>query len=508
MIGNRTYTDAINSLNSLQSNFADLQAVRDTGKSQKNLMNIWEMQEWSRRIGYDSIPKYYDGLNVLHITGTKGKGSTGAFCQSILEQYAKNETMPLKIGMYTSPHLKSVRERIRINGNPISEELFTKYFFQVWDRMDATSSDESKFPHMTLGKKPGYFKFLTVLSFHVFVQEKCNTCIYEVGIGGEYDSTNVIENPTTCGVSLLGIDHVFVLGDTIEKIAWNKSGIFKKNAPAFTISGQPTQGLQVLKERAVERETTLTVVPNFSQLKNVQLGIHGDFQITNASLAAGMCAAHLNKIGHPEAPKLPASTAWDNFTLPEKFVQGLVHCKWEGRCQTVQSPQHANLRWYLDGAHTKDSIEACSSWFAQVITAKANAEKDYKVLLFNQQTRDASALINVLHNVITIQNKIKFDKIIFSTNVTWGSGKYDADLVSMNVSKQSVDALEVQKNLKESWEKLESNADIEIFHSIEDAYKTVSNIAAGFQNQNRAVDVLCTGSLHLVGGLMVVFDGH
>jgi folylpolyglutamate synthase len=76
-------------------------------------------------------------LNVIHIAGTKGKGSTSAFCSAILHEFKKNE-LPLKTGLYTSPHLLEVRERIRINGVPISKDLFAKYFFDVWDRLEAT----------------------------------------------------------------------------------------------------------------------------------------------------------------------------------------------------------------------------------------------------------------------------------------------------------------------------------------------------------------------------------
>lgn len=115
MVG-KTYRDAVTALNSLQSNYANIMAIRQTG-DRKNTMTLLEMHEWSRRIGYSASD--FNKLNIVHITGTKGKGSTAAFTSSILGQY--KEQLP-RIGLYTSPHLKSVRERIRINGEPISEE--------------------------------------------------------------------------------------------------------------------------------------------------------------------------------------------------------------------------------------------------------------------------------------------------------------------------------------------------------------------------------------------------
>lgn len=477
----RTYQDAVTALNSLQSNYANIMAIRASG-DRKNMMNIWEMQEWSRRIGYST--KDYNKLNIIHITGTKGKGSTAAFTQSILSQY--NDRLS-NIGLYTSPHLKSVRERIRINGNPITEEKFSQYFFEVWDKLEATTSSEDKFPHMTPGSKPGYFKYLTLLSFHVFMQEGCDTCIYEVGVGGEFDSTNIIEQPTACGVSLLGIDHTFMLGNTIEEIAWNKGGIFKRGSPAFTIANQPPKGLAVLKQRAEERETTLTEVPIFEQLKHVKLGIAGDFQISNASLAVALAYQHLVHLGISDG----SVSLTESSAIPTKFISGLVSTKWEGRCQTIKE---GSITWYIDGAHTKDSIEAASNWFKTTV----NPLKNKKVLLFNQQTRDANTLLSQLYKVVTPD--VKFDRVIFSTNVTWKSGNYSADLVSMNTSKEQVDKLEVQKSLGEAWQMLSPETQIDVVPSIEDACVLI-------RDYDEPLDVFVTGSLHLVGGLMVVFDG-
>ncbi|SCU95944.1 LAMI_0F04522g1_1 [Lachancea mirantina] len=480
-MASRTYKDAVASLNSLQSNYANIMAIRASGE-RKNQMNIWEMQEWSRRVGYSVSD--YSKLNIIHITGTKGKGSTAAFAQSILQQYGSQIR---KVGLYTSPHLKSVRERIRVDGAPISEEKFTKYFFEVWDRLEATRSPEDKFPHMVPGSKPGYFKYLTLLSFHVFMQEGCDSCIYEVGVGGEYDSTNIIEKPTACGVSLLGIDHTFMLGDTITEIAWNKGGIFKTGTKAFSITGQPSDGLRMLQERAEEKKTSLSVVPIFNELKNVKLGIAGDFQIKNASLSVALAHEHLSRLNILQEP-LELS---EDAKLPQKFIEGLQNTEWSGRCQTVKDGQ---ITWYIDGAHTKESIEAASGWFKSVAVNSASK----KILLFNQQTRNAGALIKYLHE--TLYPELKLSRVIFSTNVTWKSGDYSADLVSMNTSKDQVDKLEVQTALRDVWQGLEPNSDINVTSSIEAAREII-------KNEKEPVDVFVTGSLHLVGGLLVVFDG-
>ena len=126
----RTYTDALTHLNSLQSNAATLEALKSKGPI-LNQQSLPEMRDYLHRIGYSATD--LNSLKVIHVAGTKGKGSTSAFCDSILRQ------MPsIKVGLYTSPHLIQVRERIRINGIPISNDLFVKYFYQVWDRLEST----------------------------------------------------------------------------------------------------------------------------------------------------------------------------------------------------------------------------------------------------------------------------------------------------------------------------------------------------------------------------------
>lgn len=134
---------------------------------------------------FDHQPRDFDHLQVIHVAGTKGKGSTSALTQSILHHYPLDR--PLRTGLFTSPHLVAVRERIRINGKPISEEMFAKYSEDIWTRLedtkdqyiplgqDSTTTDRTK---LTLQDqrahpdKPVYFRYLTLLALHAFVQEK------------------------------------------------------------------------------------------------------------------------------------------------------------------------------------------------------------------------------------------------------------------------------------------------------------------------------------------------
>ena len=181
---------------------------------------------------------------MIHVTGTKGKGSTCAFVSSILQHLYPQK----KIGLFTSPHLKAVNERIQINSTPIEEDLFARYFWQVWDRLEASA----KHRNLDIAKKPVYFRYLTLMAWYAFLDMKVDAAIMEVGVGGEYDGTNIIPRPTCTGVTSLGIDHVTVLGSTLESIAWHKGGIFKKGVSALTVE-QPAGALEVLRNRAEER---------------------------------------------------------------------------------------------------------------------------------------------------------------------------------------------------------------------------------------------------------------
>uniref|UniRef100_A0A493TDA4 Folylpolyglutamate synthase n=1 Tax=Anas platyrhynchos platyrhynchos TaxID=8840 RepID=A0A493TDA4_ANAPP len=227
--------DAIRTLNSLQTNASFLEQLRRERPDPRAQLEA--MRGFLERSGLQV--EDLDGLNIIHVTGTKGKGSACAFTERILRGYG------LKTGFYSSPHLVQVRERIRINGQPLSKELFSKYFWLVYNRLEETKVGASR------GSMPAYFRFLTIMAFHVFLQEKVDLAVLEVGIGGAYDCTNIIRTPVVCGVSSLGIDHTSILGDTVEKIAWQKGGIFKPGVPAFTVP-QPERPLEVLRDRARE----------------------------------------------------------------------------------------------------------------------------------------------------------------------------------------------------------------------------------------------------------------
>lgn len=493
--GSRTYRDAINALNTLQSNFASIEAVKGLALSPqaRSELSINEVQEYIRRLGYK--PQDFDKMNVIHVTGTKGKGSTCAFTESILSQYRKSGAIT-KIGLFTSPHLKSVRERIRINGCPITETKFTKYFYEVWDKLSATTSDAEAFPTLQPCDtvKPMYFKYLTVLSLHVFMLEGVDTAIYEVGVGGRYDSTNVVVHPTVVGITSLGIDHTLMLGKTIESIAWNKAGIMKKGCAAVVATQtEYPEAMEIVEKEAREIGVLSLEVADASLVpSDIRLGLAGTFQRQNAAVAVKLAETHLKQLGH---------TVDTSDSLPEEFVKGLEKTRWDGRCQTISGHKnYERVTWYIDGAHTMESILVASEWF-QGEVARHNTTK---IVMFNQQSRENAA--DLLERLYTATG-VRFDHAIFTTNVTWADGSYNADLVSMNNSKEQVDRLVVQKELAAKWSELDRvlghTSRKHVFPDIETSVHFISSLSG-----DKDVDVFVCGSLHLVGGFLTVLDGR
>ncbi|KAF1582481.1 UNVERIFIED_CONTAM: Folylpolyglutamate synthase, mitochondrial, partial [Eudyptes pachyrhynchus] len=361
----------------------------------------------------------------------------------------------------SSPHLVQVRERIRINGQPISKELFSKYFWLVYNRLEETKDPV----HASM---PAYFRFLTIMAFHVFLQEKVDLAVVEVGIGGAYDCTNIIRAPVVCGVSSLGIDHTSILGDTMEKIAWQKGGIFKPGVPAFTVA-QPERPLEVLRDRAQERECLLYLCPELDAFEGgrrvLELGLAGTHQRSNAALALQLARTWLQrrscrgKVGgqgwggsdptvapgvsaeHPFPPGLgelkevPLGTELAGRPVPlapafqptDAMIQGLRETEWLGRTQVLP---RGPVTWYLDGAHTTSSVQACVRWFRQ---AALNQDKPHdgsevRVLLFNATgDRDMAALLKLLV-------PCHFDYAVFCPNFTEVSVTSNMDQQNFNVT--------------------------------------------------------------------------
>ncbi|OJD40205.1 folylpolyglutamate synthase [Diplodia corticola] len=497
----RDYNAAVTALNTLQSNFSIVDAIRKSGKGM-NKNAIPEMIEWFRKAGYE--PSDFDQLKPIHIAGTKGKGSTSAFVSSILAQYrSTSSTAPRKVGLYTSPHLKSVRERIQINNTPLSEDDFARYFFEIWDRLEAAAVASGQDPHAP-GTKPVYFRFLTIMALHAYLREGVDAAVIECGIGGEHDSTNVIVHPTVAAVTSLGIDHVAMLGSTLPEIAWHKAGIFKPGAAALSVPQSP-EAMDVLRQRAAEKGVGdgLVEVARHPDVDAIKLGLAADFQKTNASLAVAIAASHLRALGDTS---IPAAKDINGWTLPAEFRRGLEQVRWPGRCEIRHE---AGVAWHIDGAHTLDSIEVAGRWFAEELASSSSSDQQQqpRILIFNQQTRDADSLARALHSALSSGlasvAQHPFTHAIFTTNLTFRDTGYKPDLVSVNANADDVEKLAVQDALAKTWAEIDPQTEVRVVKTIEEAVEYARDVAQGAPDE---VKVLITGSLHLVGGALEVLD--
>lgn len=356
--------------------------------------------------GQENMPKYLraldidkrlSDLSIIHVAGTKGKGSTCAMVDAMLLSCGYST------GRFTSPHLFDIRERICLSGKLISEEAFEKYANWCWDRCAALGEEGIEMPH--------FFRFMTLLAFVVFLEENVDVVILEVGMGGRLDATNIIQNPVVCGITSLGYDHMEVLGSSLEMIAWEKAGIFKTGTAAITLPQKP-EAMASLQKRAQEIEVNLSLaapVENYVNAENLVGPLFSAaYQVENVALAIALvhewerCKAAV-KPGNDCASRLQELA---EKKIPSPYLSGLKSLKWPGRASIVEDPQGSgNLLFFLDGAHTVESMEECAKWFA---TSTRGNRRPKNILLFNcTGIRDAHALLKSLqHTMFDWQTKI------------------------------------------------------------------------------------------------------
>ncbi|TFB24939.1 bifunctional folylpolyglutamate synthase/dihydrofolate synthase [Filobacillus milosensis] len=282
-------------------------------------------------------------LKLLHVAGTNGKGSTVSYMRNILEMHG------FTVGTFTSPYIEIFNERISINGQPISGSQLVKYVELLQPLSDRLGNTE-------LGR-PTEFELITVIALKFFYDSAVDYAIFEVGLGGRLDSTNVI-NPILSLITMIGYDHTDILGDTLEEISYEKAGIIKSEAPVIT-NVLENEAFQVIKEQAASKRSPLyrlhedyhyswvasrkqgeifTFVTSDLQIDNIKLSMSGKHQIENATIAI----YSIKKISEIEG-----------FSLSiEKIIEGIEKTKWIGRFEII----HTNPTIILDGAHNLEAI--------------------------------------------------------------------------------------------------------------------------------------------------------
>ena len=387
----------------------------------------------------------------IHIAGTNGKGSTAAFLAGMLLAAG------YRVGLYTSPHLVSFTERIRINNIPVTENRVIDLAERVRTRYEGLSSAEGG------AFTPTFFEVTTAMAFTCFAEECVDVAVVEAGMGGRLDSTNVI-TPMVSVITNIDVEHEEYLGDTIEKIAGEKAGIIKPSVPVITGAVQP-EAIAVIERTAAAAGSPVHRMPkNFGaeprsagperafdyrgigmRLADLRIGMLGQHQIGNACLALA-AAECVNKAG---------------TAVPDAAMRtGLANVVWEGRLERVAERPDI----YLDGAHNPASARVLAD-------AVRDLKKGYRHLVLV-----IGILMDKDYRGIVAQLAPQADRIVV-TKPHYGR------------------ALDVQLLA----------AEIGVFHRTVDSAETVAG-AIGLARQGAAENdlILITGSLYTVGDARAV----
>jgi len=301
-------------------------------------LGLEPMRELARALGDPQ-----EGLRFIHLAGTNGKGSTGAFCESCLRASG------YRVGLYTSPHLVSVRERIQIDRHPISESDFAGGMTVVRRAVGEHEDHEATF-----------FELMTALALWYFAREKVDWVVWETGLGGRLDATNIVR-PKMSIITNIGLDHQQYLGKSLRDIAAEKAGIIKPGVPVIS-AVENGEAADVIRERAETESCPLTLVYRDMEVKDLglrnakqraridgrefELGLMGPHQTYNAA-----CAAR---------------AMWQIKISEAAIAHGLESTIWPGRFEILSEKPLI----VLDGAHNPAGIKMLVETWRAFLSAR------------------------------------------------------------------------------------------------------------------------------------------
>ena len=360
------------------------------------LKYIEETHKFGIRLGLDNMTKLLDllgnpqdNLNIIHMSGTNGKGSTCSFITSILKEAG------YKVGLYTSPFLETFTERIRINGENIPEEDVARIISLIKEKIEQMVKEGYSYPTE--------FEIVTTMAFYYYYEQNVDYVALEVGLGGRYDATNIIKSSQVSVIGSISLDHTNILGDNISKIAYEKGGIIKENGVAI-VYNQSDEVKNVIKQICYDKNATY-IETNFDDIdikksdiysqvydvtifdesyENIEIKLIGEHQINNSILA-------LTVIKYLEGNK---GLKVDD----ESIRRGLINTKWPGRIEKISE----NPLFIIDGAHNEDGA---------LSLAKA-IDKNFKyrnltLLIGMLEDKDIDSVLDILIP--------KFNKVITTT---------------------------------------------------------------------------------------------
>lgn len=282
---------------------------------------------------------------IVHVAGTNGKGSVCAFLHSICME------MGQKTGLFTSPHLVDIRERICVNREMIGKDEFLSVFQKLLDAL-------KKFQRIEKGTEdyfPSFFEMLFFIAMLYFEEQKPDMIILETGLGGRLDATNSVAEKAVSVITEIGYDHMEYLGDTLEKIAFEKAGIIHKNVPV--IFWKNRQEVTAVIEQKAAKESALCIPVSNEDITALKVrDIAIDFSYKSRYYEYIKLRIPNKAVYQTENAALALKTAETIFDrellTPEVMQKGLLHMKWPGRMEEITPGI------FLDGAHNEDGIKA------------------------------------------------------------------------------------------------------------------------------------------------------
>ena len=312
-----------------------------------------------------------DDMKIIHVAGTNGKGSVCSYISNTLVRAG------YKTGLFISPHLVKINERIQIDDVPVSDDIFESAYERVLEaahRMEQSG-----------GKHPAYFEFLFGMAMLVFKEQKVQYIVLETGMGGRLDSTNVVKKPLMTVITSVSMDHMHVLGNTIEEIASEKAGIIKPGVPLVFYGGD-SRG--VIEAAAAQRKAPFEVITSDNVSSIEKKGKFIDFCLNNRyykNESFSVSSAALYQVWNSSLAA--TALAWlskenNGIRLSDEQIHtGITTAFWEGRMEELCPDV------YVDGAHNEDGIRAFLETAKvmkdrkQILMFSAVADKAYDTMI-------------------------------------------------------------------------------------------------------------------------------
>lgn len=272
-------------------------------------------------------------LKYIHITGTNGKGSTALYLTNVLSQ------TNMRVGLFSSPHIEKINERIRIADSLISDDDFSYYITKVREKIEKEDINDLK-----------YFEIIFIASLLYFVDQNIDLLVLEVGIGGRKDATNVIPSPLAAVFTSIGLDHQSVLGNTIEEVAREKSMIIKSGTKVFS-QINPKEAIEILSERAMKTKSNMFLLSenDIDSIKNDSNMLSFTYKNKEYMLKTPAVYAAYNA----SLAILIINTLFPEIEY-ETIRQGLLASYWPGRMNVLMDKP----LFLIDGAHNENGFES------------------------------------------------------------------------------------------------------------------------------------------------------